>query len=434
MFSSNSISNILGIGDKNLVLTGEEIFETIKSVKYCVLNAILTYEPSHCPHCNSNKDGHNIVKNGSQMVKIVFNRAGNNPILLRVKKQRFYCKSCQKTFMAKTSLTSKGCFISNDVKRSIIGDLCEFKSIKLISKEHYVSSSTVNRVLRSTEVTNRKHHLPEVLGIDEFKSTKSVDASMSVNLVDVSTGKIIDLVSDRRKFNLKEYFSSYPLKVREKVRYITTDIYAPYIDIAREMFPNAKIVLDKFHIVQLMTRNMNIKRVNIMKTMKTNTHNYRVLKRYWKIILAKEWELNSVEFYSYRCYKNLTNSSEILREILSFNEELKDSHKFYQHFLQSVELRDVDEINKILDKYLSDIPECFHTSISTLKKHREYVINAIETTYSNASVEGNNNIIKTFKKISFGFRSFRNLRARILLRNRYKICCSSSSNELDTTA
>lgn len=72
---------------------------------------------------------------------------------------------------------------------------------------------------------------------------------MSVNLVDVSTGKIIDLVSDRRKFNLKEYFSSYPLKVREKVRYITTDIYAPYIDIAREMFPNAKIVLDKFHIV-----------------------------------------------------------------------------------------------------------------------------------------------------------------------------------------
>ncbi|WP_330683337.1 transposase [Peptostreptococcus porci] len=56
---------------------------------------------------------------------------------------------------------------------------------------------------------------------------------------------MIDLVSDRRKFNLKEYFSSYPLKVREKVRYITTDIYAPYIDIAREMFPNAKIVLDK---------------------------------------------------------------------------------------------------------------------------------------------------------------------------------------------
>ncbi|MDY5435461.1 transposase [Peptostreptococcus porci] len=29
-----------------------------------------------------------------------------------------------------------------------------------------------------------------------------------------------------------------------------------------------------------------------------------------------------------------------------------------------------------------------------MKKHREYVINAIETTYSNASVEGNNNIIK----------------------------------------
>ncbi|MDY5437018.1 MAG: hypothetical protein SPG30_09910 [Peptostreptococcus porci] len=46
--------------------------------------------------------------------------------------------------------------------------------------ENYLSSSTVNRVLRRTEITNRRHHLPEVLVIDEFKFTKSVDASMSV--------------------------------------------------------------------------------------------------------------------------------------------------------------------------------------------------------------------------------------------------------------
>ncbi|MDY4560196.1 MAG: transposase [Peptostreptococcus porci] len=109
-------------------------------------------------------------------------------------------------------------------------------------------------------------------GIKKFKSTKSVDASMSVNLVDVSTGKIIDLVSDRRKFNLKEYFSSYPLKVREKVRYITTDIYASYIDIAREMFPTAKIVLDKGDIFRTI---IPLKKIAIQKVGGENVHHDR---------------------------------------------------------------------------------------------------------------------------------------------------------------
>lgn len=37
-------------------------------------------------------------------------------IPLILKKQRFYCKHCEATFMAETSLTDKGCFISKDVK------------------------------------------------------------------------------------------------------------------------------------------------------------------------------------------------------------------------------------------------------------------------------------------------------------------------------
>lgn len=54
--------------------------------------------------------------------------------------------------------------------------------MKLIAKEHYVLSNTVARVLRSTEIKNRKKYLPEVIGIDEFKSLKKVDASIKMLL------------------------------------------------------------------------------------------------------------------------------------------------------------------------------------------------------------------------------------------------------------
>ena len=96
---------------------------------------------------NANYD---IIRNGSQTVKILFNRVNTNPLILMVKKQRFFCKHCESTFMAKTPIVDKGCFISNDVKRSIVLNLCETKSMDLIAREHDVSPTSVARILRAT--------------------------------------------------------------------------------------------------------------------------------------------------------------------------------------------------------------------------------------------------------------------------------------------
>ncbi|MDB8826538.1 transposase [Peptostreptococcus anaerobius] len=40
------------------------------------------------------------------------------------------------------------------------------------------------------------------------------------------------------------------------VEYVTTDVYRPYIDLAKKVFPNANIVVDKFHIVHVMCYNI----------------------------------------------------------------------------------------------------------------------------------------------------------------------------------
>ena len=47
--------------------------------------------------------------------------------------------------MAKTPIVDKGCFISNDVKRSIVLNLCETKSMDLIAREHCVSHTSVTK-------------------------------------------------------------------------------------------------------------------------------------------------------------------------------------------------------------------------------------------------------------------------------------------------
>jgi len=73
----------------------------------------------------------------------------------------------------------------------------------------------------------------------------------------------------------------------KEVEYVTTDMYRPYIDLAKKVFPNANIIVDKFHIVQLLARELNKLRINEMKKLNTRSKEYKILKRYWKISLTK---------------------------------------------------------------------------------------------------------------------------------------------------
>jgi len=82
---------------------------------------------------------------------------------------------------------------------------------------------------------------------------------------------------------------------------------------------------------------------------------------------------------------------------------------------------DVAMLEDILNTRTDKIPMCFRKSIKTLKKLRKYVVNSLKYDYTNAMVEGKNNKIKVIKRVSYGYRSFRNFKARIMLMERYKI-------------
>ena len=417
MCSKTSITEILGINDTNLEILANSK-KIIKGVEYTVLSGRLTYTPNYCPKCRCENEKYDIVKNGSQTVKVLFNRVNVNPLLLIIKKQRFYCKHCEATFMAETPLTDKGCFISRDVKKSIVLDLCEIKSMSLIAREHVVSPTTVLRVLHSTETKRKKSYLPRTLSIDEFKSVKRVEGAMSVNITDVESGCIFEILSDRRKACLSNYFYSYPRRVREKVEFVITDMYSPYIDLARKVFPNAKIIIDKFHIVQLLTRNLNKLRINEMNGFDTKSREYKVLKTYWKILLAKKWDLNSIHFYKNKYFRQFTCSVDILDDMLRISPEIREAHQFYQQFLLSIEKNDIEIFRFILNTNKNEIPECFRKSIKTFSNLKKYILNTLKFQYTNGMVEGKNNKIKVIKRLSFGYANFRNFRLRILLMER----------------
>jgi len=84
-------------------------------------------------------------------------------------------------------------------------------------------------------------------------------------MCDGKTGKILDIVEDRKLNNLLKYFAYFTHKARSKVKLIVIDMYSPYISLIKKMFPNAVIIIDKFHLVQLISTSLNKTRINLMK-------------------------------------------------------------------------------------------------------------------------------------------------------------------------
>ena len=46
---------------------------------------------------------------------------------------------------------------------------------------------------------------------------------------------------------IQNHFLKYDRPVRCRVKIITMDMFSPYYDLAKQLFPCAKIVLDRFH-------------------------------------------------------------------------------------------------------------------------------------------------------------------------------------------
>ena len=421
MTQTYCIKKMLGIEDPNIQL--EEIpleFKKSKEVNHMILQGKLTYTPHYCEKCGVVNHSHqDIIKNGTKISTIKLTHINFQPLLLRLKKQRFLCKHCNQTFVAKTKLVERHCFISTIIKRTIAMELREIQSMKLVAKHLSVSSSTVIRVLKKVaEPLVCAHlYLPQHLSIDEFKSVKNVLGSMSFLFLDAQNHRLIDVVEDRRKDHLIDYFMRYPKDSRYSVKTVTMDMYSPYIEVVKACFPKAQIVIDRFHIVQHLNRALNSFRIRVMNDIHTkNPTDYRKLKKQWKLLLKNEWELDFTDYQTHRLYDGLMTERMMVDYLLSLNPRLRHVYTLVNNLRFALYNHDYEQFRNTLEesrKYA--LPRKVRTTVQTLFKHQDGIRNACLYTLSNGAIEGVNNKIKNIKRSGFGYRNYSHLRARILI-------------------
>ena len=165
MSMNNYILNLLNIEDRSIFILPNIEERIIKNKKYKIIEGILTYIPDFCPCCGCVNESHNaIIKWGYRKnCKVKIPKISNCFSLLILHKQRFFCRNCNKTFIAKTSLIDKNKNISNNTELQINLELMIKQSEKDISKRLDVSVSKIDRKLSeiSSHTVLRHPTLPE---------------------------------------------------------------------------------------------------------------------------------------------------------------------------------------------------------------------------------------------------------------------------------
>ncbi len=197
-------------------------------------------------------------------------------------------------------------------------------------------------------------------------------------------------------------------------------MYAPYVSLVKKLFPNAQLIIDRFHIIQHIGRIFLNHRVKETKSRLKSTSQYqrglgKKMKRYWKLLQKEEAKLNYEKRVWRAIFKDYLTESEIVDRLLATSPNLRQGYQLYQDVLYAVNKRDHSLFEDCLSREVSQLPETYATILRIFKKFLTQVQNALRYSYPNGPLECLNNHIKVLECNSYGFRNFYHFKGRIMI-------------------
>ena len=360
-----------------------------------ILQISLKRKMHNCPRCKAETD--QVHDYRIRAVRDLSIRG--KPLKLLYRRRRYFCPSCGKRFSEACAFLGKYQRFTYQVTERIMQLLHHRWSMKDIARDTRTSVSGVARCL-ALYPQGKPRELPRVLSFDEFKGNANGERFQCI-LTAPEERRILDILPDRRGSTIQSYLRSF--SNRQDVQYVVMDMNQGYRDIARAFFPQAKIVIDRFHVARYCTWAMDDVRRAVQKHLLPASRKH--FKRSRRLLIARRALLSEEDRAA-------------VDVMLHFSERLYQAYALKELFFQFMDAKSSSTAAKLLSKWFDaydrlQLPE-FSPCRRMLKNWKPYILNAFDCPYSNAFTEGCNNAIKALKRVAFGFRNFSNFRARIL--------------------
>ena len=321
-------------------------------------------------------------------------------IWLKVLKHRYYCPTCRKPFTESVPGILPRRRSTQRFRKSILNASHQFTNLSVAARSHHCSRSLVGQIFyEQMEIKLRERRTqrwPSVLGIDEHRFRRGkYGAEFVTMLTDVGRRRAFELAESKSGADLRKQLMH--IEGREDVRLVVLDLSRGYRSFVKDMFPQARLVADKFHVLRLITPSLIRERKQI--------HGHRQDLHLRRQLLRSRQRLD---------YFQRSDLDRYLAQHPKLNELYRMKERMHEFYRIRGYNRARTVLMRLLDQMQGSKLEEIQRLRRTLKDWQEEILEYFRSRYTNAFTEAMNSIAKLVQRRGCGYRNFKNYRIRTL--------------------
>ncbi|MEQ3622818.1 MAG: ISL3 family transposase [Marinobacter sp.] len=360
-------------------------------------------DPIACEECGVQGD---FVRFGKRDVPYRDLPIHGKRVTLWVVRRRYTCRACKTTFRPQ-------------LPEMVDGFRMTLRLYEYLEKESFnhpytfvaaqtgLDEKTVRDIFSArAEFLGRWHRFetPRILGIDELYLNKRYRCI----LTNIEERTLLDLLASSRQDVVTNYLMN--MKDRNRVEIVSMDMWNPYRAAVKAVLPQARIVVDKFHVVRMANDALEKVRKGLRKELKPSQS--RTLKGDRKILLKRAHEVSDRERL-------------IMETWTGAFPQLLAAYEHKERFYGIWDATTRPQAEAALDEWVATIPEgqkeVWSDLVRVVGNWREEIMTYFETdmTVTNAYTESINRLAKDKNREGRGY-SFEVMRARMLYTTKHK--------------
>lgn len=323
--------------------------------------------------------------------------------------RRFWCEGCHHAFTEVIREVVPNCTytyrlmeeVAHPRRRQDVATLAEVYRLGYKLVEGILLKAAKEKLADRADQPVRVTHL----GIDEIANRKGHGDYLLV-LTDLKGRQLLDILPDRRKAGLVEWLQAPPAGIDlSELRWVATDLWSHYRDGVTAVYPRIRVVADRFHVTQALHRAIHDIRRDLQAQAQSDDEK-STLKGLRYLLLKNRANLTDKDWIR---LEQLKKERPKLYRLWRLRQEL---HDWYQADYTIQDAR--DELDQWLKKAEALGWQSLNTFCQTLNNWKDEVVNFFPQRITSGFVEGMNNKIKLFKRITFGLPNFQHFRLRMI--------------------
>lgn len=361
-----------------------------------IVAEVIESEIPLCPVC-----GKPLYRHGHRKITFADTPQHMQPVRLEIDRPRYRCDVCRKTLTLELPFLDER---RRATRRLVdrIRERCLETTFRGLAEQTGLAVNTVKNIAHDLIVEldqTVRYETPVIMGIDEL----NLAGGYRCIITNLATNSVFNMLEHRTKAHMKPFFRDLP--DREKVEWVCTDMWRPFKESFGPYLPNARLVIDKFHVVRMASDALEVERKKHQSTLDKNER-LKIKKSIRWLTLKRPGSLSVKE----------QAAMEIVRRNIPI---LAEAYDFKEAFYAIYDEPDKAMAMRAFEAWENSLPdgrfEKFHALARTVHNNYEDIFAYWDapTRITNAYTEGLNGLVKAANRMGRGY-SYEIIRAKTL--------------------